>query len=108
MSHLHLYRGLKATLLIYRHTEIVAGRARNDDLGFDAAVRIRERLTEASAPRSRVFRLNVGVPFGIVGSARHASKLYAEKLIEASAPSLRASIPMHGAIGDCSGVTDES
>ena len=77
-----LYRGLEVTLLIYRHNDIVAGRARNDDRGFDAAVRIRERLQEATEPRSRVFKLNVGVPFGTVGEAHRASKMYAEKLID--------------------------
>lgn len=86
MPHLHQYRGLEITLLIYRHTAILASRARNDDHGFDAAVQIRERIGTATEPRSRVFKLNAEVPFGSVGDAHRASKIFAEGLIDACAP----------------------
>lgn len=86
MPNLHQYRGLEITLLIYRHTAFVPGRARNDDQGFDAAVQIRERLASAIEPRSRVFKLNAEVPFRSVGDTNRASKLYAEGLIDACPP----------------------
>lgn len=83
LSDSRFYRGLEVTLLIYRRTEVVGKRARNDDPRFDAAVRIREPATIATEPRSRVFKLDVSAPFGTVGDAHRASKAYAEQLIDA-------------------------
>lgn len=73
MSNSHIYHGLEVTLLIYRSKNVATARARNDDHGFDAAVRIRERLEAVVEPRIRVFKLNSGAPFSSVGDAHRAS-----------------------------------
>ena len=83
MPNTHSYGGFEVTLLIYPHSQTPAGRARNYDSGFDAAVRIRESAAQTAAePRSRVFKLTSEVPFPTVGDANRASSAYAEHLID--------------------------
>ncbi|MBN3755298.1 hypothetical protein G3N95_20300 [Paraburkholderia sp. Tr-20389] len=82
---IYVYKGLEVCPLVFPHTPTRAGFAHDYDAGFDAAVRIRERGADGLEGRSRVFRLQVDIPFPSAGDARRASTAYGKLLIDRSA-----------------------
>lgn len=77
-----MYRGFEIYPLIYPHLPSGDGRGRNYGAGFDAAVKICLRGTDATAIRSQTFKLVDNSPFANAGDARRASVQYAQHLID--------------------------
>ncbi|WP_206951443.1 hypothetical protein [Trinickia acidisoli] len=80
---IHIYRGFEIHPLIYPHNRAEDGRAHNYEAGFDAAVRICIRGTDATQTQARTFKLVDNSPFMNAGDARRASLQYAEDVIDA-------------------------
>ncbi|WP_126283750.1 hypothetical protein [Burkholderia stagnalis] len=79
---MHVYRGFEIYPLIYPRSPTTQSAGHDYDDGFDAAVKICLRGTDASLTRSLTFRVADAAPFPSSGAARRASIRYAENLID--------------------------
>jgi hypothetical protein len=79
---MHVYYGFEIHPLVYPHSQRKEGSGHNYEDGFDAAVKICVRDTDATLTHSDTFKLEEARPFATAGAARLASLKYGEAIID--------------------------
>ena len=79
---MHIYCGFEIYPLVYPRSQRKEGSGHNYEDGFDAAVKICLRGTDATSTHSDTFKLNEERPFASAGAARLASLKYGEAIID--------------------------